>query len=142
MKILNFIFFLIIISNLSGTKVSGLIKNSTNGKYIPNANIYFSEYEVGIVSNAYGYFEIEVPQGQYTINVTNIGFRSYSSVLKIANEDISLSIDMDPVILEFGEISVEGLFSTRLGYESANIISREEIESYIVSGDKDFMQIC
>ena len=128
MKILNFIFFLIIISNLSGTKVSGSIKNSTNGNYIPNANIYFSEYEGGIISDAYGYFEIEIPQGQYTINITNIGFRPYSSILKITNENISLSIDMDPVILEFGEISVEGLFSTRLGYESANIISRDEFE--------------
>ena len=35
---------------------------------------------------------------------------------------------MDPVFLEFGEITVEGLFSTRLGYESANIISRDEFE--------------
>tara|TARA_B100002051_G_C16739729_1_gene643478 strand:+ start:1310 stop:3451 length:2142 start_codon:yes stop_codon:yes gene_type:complete len=128
MKILNFIFFLIIISNLSATKISGSIKNSANGNYIPNANIYFSEYQGGTISDAYGFFEIEVPQGQDIINIKNIGFRPYSSLLKITDEDISLSIDMDPVFLEFGEISVEGLFSTRLGYESANIISRDEFE--------------
>ena len=141
MKILNFIFFLIIISNLSATKISGSIKNSANGNYIPNANIYFSEYQGGTISDAYGFFEIEVPQGQYIINIKNIGFRPYSSLLKITDEDISLSIDMDPVFLEFGEISVEGLFSTRLGYESANIISRGEFEPSEKQSGMDMLRI-
>jgi len=129
MKQLNLVFFFIIISFSTGATISGSIKNSANLKYIPNANIYFSENEIGSVSDSYGYFEIEVPQGQYTINITNIGFRPYSSVLNIENEDISLSVDMDPVILNFGEISVEGLISTRLGFESVNIFTKDEFQS-------------
>ena len=44
--------------------------------------------------------------------------------------DIELSVNMDPAILEFGEISMEDLFSTRLGYETANVITKDEFESF------------
>ena len=126
----NLFFLFLILSSVSGTTISGSIKNSSNGKSIPNANIYFSEYEKGSISDPYGYFEIEVPQGQYTIHITNIGFKTYSSVININDGDIELNVNMDPAILEFGEISVEGLFSTRLGYESADVITKDDFESY------------
>ena len=126
----NLFFLCLILSSVSGTTISGSIKNSSNGKSIPNANIYFSEYEKGSISDPYGYFEIEVPQGQYTIHITNIGFKTYSSVININDGDIELNVNMDPAILEFGEISVEGLFSTRLGYESADVITKDDFESY------------
>ena len=124
-----FIFIcLFIISFIFGTTVSGIIKNSSNGKSIPNANIYIIEKEEGTVSDPYGYYKIDLSDGSYTINITNIGFKTYSSVININDGDIELNVNMDPAILEFGEISVEGLFSTRLGYESADVISKNVFE--------------
>ena len=79
----NLFLLFLILSSVSGTTISGSIKNSSNSKPIPNANIYFSEYEKGSISDSHGYFEIEVPQGQYTIYITNIGFKTYSSVINI-----------------------------------------------------------
>ena len=126
-----FIFIcLFIISFIFGTTVSGIIKNSSNGKSIPNANIYIIEKEEGTVSDPYGYYKIDLSDGSYTISITNIGFKTYSSVININDGDIELNVNMDPAILEFGEISVEGLFSTRLGYESADVITKNDFESY------------
>ena len=77
------VFFLLINNIIFGTVISGSIKNSLNGKSIPNANIYFSENNLGSVSDPYGNFSIELPDGKYTINVSNIGFKSHTSVVII-----------------------------------------------------------
>ena len=83
--------------------------------------------EIGRVSNSYGTFKIDVPKGQYLIQITNIGFETVSSLINVEEEDIVLDIAMEPVILELDEVSVEALFSTRLGYESAKVILKSEV---------------
>ena len=129
MKLSFFIFFFVS-SNLYSSNVSGTIKNSTNGKSIPNANIFIEELKVGGISNSYGAFEIDVPEGQYTIKITNIGFKIFSSTINVKNEDILLDVLMEPIILELDEVSVEALFSTRLGYQSADIILKSELQKF------------
>ena len=136
------VFFLLINNIIFGTVISGSIKNSLNGKSIPNANIYFSENNLGSVSDPYGNFSIELPDGKYTINVSNIGFKSHTSVVIIGVNDLEMNtINLDPMILEFGQISVEGLFSTRLGYESSDIISKDKLDSYKKSSVTDILRM-
>ena len=50
---------LFILSFTFGTAVSGIIKNSSNGKSIPNANIYIIDIEEGTVSDPYGYYNFD-----------------------------------------------------------------------------------
>ena len=47
--------------------VSGYIKDSITGKAIPNANITIRETELGIASNPYGHYEINLPIGTYIL---------------------------------------------------------------------------
>ena len=89
---LAIITFFLVSSNLYSSNVSGAITNSSNGKSIPNANIYIKELEIGSVSNSYGTFKINVPKGQYLIQITNIGFETFSSLINIEDEDIVLDI--------------------------------------------------
>ncbi len=63
------------------------------------------------------------------MNITNIGFKPYSSKFEVADQPIELDLELEPTILEFSEISVEGLFSTRLGYESVDVIRDDKIKS-------------
>ena len=118
-----------ILSFAFGGTVNGTVKNSANGKSIPNANIYIMETKQGTVTNPYGFFEIDLPNGSYTIQITNIGFKSYSSKITIIDQAIELNVELESTILEFGEISVEGIFSTRLGYESVDVLSGDQIKS-------------
>ncbi|SVC57254.1 uncharacterized protein METZ01_LOCUS310108, partial [marine metagenome] len=109
--------------------MTGTVKNNVNGKSIPNANIYIVETKQGTVTDPYGFFEIDLPNGSYTIQITNIGFKSYSSEIAVAGQPVELNVELESTILEFGEISVEGLFTTRLGYESVDVLSGEKIKS-------------
>lgn len=138
-----YLVFLLFINNIIfGTVISGSIVNSFNGKSIPNANIYFSENTLGSVSDPYGNFSVDIPEGEYTINVSNIGFKPHSSTLIIGSDEVKIDkITLDPIILEFGEISVEGLFSTRLGYESVDIIPKDKLDSYKKSSVTDVLRM-
>ena len=118
-----------ILSFLFGGALTGTVKNNANGKSIPNANIYIVETKQGRVTNPYGFFEIDLPNGSYTIQITNIGFKSYSSKFEVSDQPVELDVELESKILEFGEISVEGLFSSRLGYESVDILSGDQIKS-------------
>ena len=118
-----------ILSFTFGGALTGTVKNSANGKSIPNANIYIVETKQGTVTDPYGFFEIDLPNGSYTIQITNIGFKSYSSEIAVAGQPVELNVELESTILEFGEISVEGLFTTRLGYESVDVLSGEKIKS-------------
>ncbi|SVB27068.1 uncharacterized protein METZ01_LOCUS179922, partial [marine metagenome] len=87
--VFRFLFILSLIHIVSfGKTVAGTVKNATNGKSIPNANIYIVELKQGRITNPYGYFEIELPKGSYTIHITNIGFKSYSSKFEVADQPI------------------------------------------------------
>ena len=118
-----------ILSFAFGGALTGTVKNNANGKSIPNANIYIVETKQGTVTDPYGFFEIDLPNGTYTIQITNIGFKSYSSEIAVAGQPVELNVELESTILEFGEISVEGLFTTRLGYESVDVLSGDQIKS-------------
>jgi len=120
---------LFILSLAFCSALTGTVKNNANGKSIPNANIYIVETKQGRVTNPFGFFEIDLPNGSYTIQITNIGFKSYSSKFEVSDQPVELDVELESKILEFGEISVEGLFSSRLGYESVDILSGDQIKS-------------
>ena len=128
-------FILIIILTLPrATTVSGHVRDSVTKKSIPNANIYIMETGQGMASDPYGYFELEIPNGAFTLVTSVIGFKTDSREIIIKNEnDIKLIIGLQTEILEYSELRVRGLFNTRLGYESVDVINSDEIIS--VSSD-------
>ena len=58
-----------------------------------------------------------------------IGFETDKREIIIENENIELGIYLQTAILEFSEIKVKGLFSSRLGYESIDIVDAKEIQT-------------
>ena len=124
-----FLFYSFILTISVGETISGTVKNDANGKSIPNANIYIVETKQGIVTDPYGFFEIDLPSGSYTIQITNIGFKTYSAEITVTDQPVKLNVELESTILEFSEISVEGLFTTRLGYESVDVLSGDQIKS-------------
>lgn len=124
-------FILIIMHTLpQATTVSGHIRDSLTKKPIPNANVYIMETGQGMASDLYGFFELEIPNGVFTLVTSVIGFRNDSREIIIKDEnDIELIIDLQTEILEYSELRVRGLFNTRLGYESVDVISSNEIIS-------------
>ena len=128
MKI-NFFFVLLIISLSQAATLSGYIKNLKNEKSIPNANIFVEEINIGTSSDPYGYFKVNLENGNYILKTSVIGFETDVKEIKIDNSDLILEIYLNETILEFSEVRVKGLFESRMGYESIELINSKEIQS-------------
>ena len=125
-----YIFILLIHFTQSwATTISGFVKDSDTDKSIPNANIFIKETGQGTISNPYGYFEMEMVPGDYTLTTSVIGFETDTREIMVTDEVLELEVHIETTILELSKIQVEGLFTTRLGYESVDVIYNEKIKS-------------
>ena len=122
-------FTLLIVLTVSwATTVSGYVRDSVAGKSIPNANVYIRETGQGTASSPYGYFELNLSNGTFTLETSVIGFKTDSREIIIDKNNIELNIDLQTAILEFSEVQVRELFTTRLGYESVDVINSDKIK--------------
>ena len=120
---------LIVLAVPRSTTISGYVRDSVTEKFIPNANVYIRETGQGIASNPYGYFELNLSNGTFTMETSVIGFKTDTREIIIDENNVELNIDLQTAILEFREVQVRGIFSTRLGYESVDVIDSDKIES-------------
>jgi len=121
--------FIFILTASWATTLTGHVKNNVTGKSIPNANIIIREIDQGTASNPYGYFELNLSKGTYTLETSVLGFKTDSREIIIDENNIELNINLQTAILEFSEIQVQGLFTTRLGSESVDVINSDKIKS-------------
>jgi outer membrane cobalamin receptor len=121
--------FIFILTASWATTLTGHVKNNVTGKSIPNANIIIREIDQGTASNPYGYFELNLSKGTYTLETSVLGFKTDSREIIIDENNIELNIDLQTAMLEFREIQVQGLFTTRLGSESVDVINSDKIKS-------------
>ncbi len=54
--------------------LSGTIKDSKTNESIIGVNVYIPEIKAGISTNEYGFYSITIPKGNYTLQVTYIGY--------------------------------------------------------------------
>ena len=125
---LTFILLIVLTASWAAT-VSGYVKDSVTEKSIPNANVYIRETGQGTASNPYGYFELNLSKGTFTLETSVIGFKTDSREIIIDKNNIELNIDLQTAILEFSEVQVRELFTARLGYESVDVINSDKIKS-------------
>lgn len=94
--------FLLSFTQVQGQKkvsISGFVKDGTSGEDLIGANVYIKELEVGVATNAYGFYSISIPPGNYTIVVSYLGYES-------ATEEIELSADVKKNY-EISEIGIQ-----------------------------------
>jgi outer membrane receptor for ferrienterochelin and colicins len=111
-----------------GVTLSGRITNGENEKALPNVNIFVQPDGYGSISSPYGEYKIELQPGEYSVNFSIIGFEKITHEVWIEESPMELNVRMSPSVLEFDEIQVEGIFSTRLGFESVDILDKKKID--------------
>ena len=81
---------LLFISNIAFTQntIFGTITDRANGEALPGANIILAQTNLGAAADGEGYFEIKnVPNGEYEIKVSFIGYETYESTLNVFDID-------------------------------------------------------
>ena len=123
--------------------ISGFIRDAKTGESITGAIIYPKEQpNLGISSNAYGYFSLTLPAAGYTIIVQYLGYKTKAISLDL-KENVTLNFDMEEESIALKEITVTGERNNN-NTGSNELISKinvKEIQNIpVILGEKDILK--
>ena len=87
--------------------LSGTITIKTNTETITGASIFIPEAKVSTATNAYGFYSITLPKGEYTIVISCVGFENIEEQISLAvntRKDFSMlekSKTLDEVVIKY-----------------------------------------
>ena len=87
--------------------ISGYLKNKASGEVLIGANIYPQGAMTGTTTNAYGYYSLSIPAGQYQMNYSFIGYQPVIRNLELKGNQ-KISIELEETRLEIPTVEING----------------------------------
>jgi hypothetical protein len=134
-----FLFFLILLFSFSSARsdelfekyaISGYITDASNGEALIGATIYVNEIRGGSVTNAYGFYSVSLPPGEYTLEFRYVGYTTVTRRIDL-EKNVELNIELEEVKEELEEVVIraEGMSSDVSSVEmSVNKLDIKTIE--------------
>ncbi len=123
--------------------LNGKIKSAADGEYLPGATVYIRELQAGVAANAYGFYSITVPPGEYTLVYSFVGYQALEQTVKIV-ANLSMDIELPERTERLDEIVVlaekenENIINTRL---SSHRIEMQQLRSMpVLGGEVDVLK--
>ena len=90
---------------VAGQTLSGRITD-TKGQAIPRATIYIKEISHGIIADENGEFRTTLEKGNYTLEVSSLGFEKKTVSVLITEEGAKMVIELTEKLYELNEVIV------------------------------------
>ena len=97
--------------------LSGTITEQGSGETLPGVVIYCSELNLGTSSNAYGFYSLTIPQGNWQVSIRLIGYQT-STVALSGSSSIRKDISLAKEEVTLGEVTVSGERNESVAEES------------------------
>lgn len=85
--------------------ISGYIRDASNGEDLIGATVYVEQLKTGTISNAFGFYALNIKPGFYTITVKFLGYQTQQITLS-ADSKITYNFRLEPSSETIGEIVV------------------------------------
>lgn len=110
-----------------GQTVSGVVTDANTDEGIPGANIVVQGTTVGTTTDIDGYYELEVPSVEDTLQVSYVGYRSEEVPID-GREEIDIALEEDVVMGEELVVVGYGVQSRETATGSVSAVSGSDIE--------------
>ncbi|WP_431609170.1 TonB-dependent receptor [Chryseobacterium sp. 'Rf worker isolate 10'] len=127
--------------------VSGTVKDKKNGELLIGVSVKVSEDpSINVVANEYGFYSLSLPEGNYTIIISNPGYQDFEQQIKV-DQNIKLDLPLFPAettAKAIDEVVITGikkdknLTSAQMGAETLSIKNIEKLP--VLFGEKDVMK--
>lgn len=124
--------------------ISGTIKDKETGETMIGVTIYPLELSgVGAICNEYGFYSLTLPQGEYHIVYTFIGYKT-DTVLVNLNANVKLDRALSEEVLEMQEVVVtaeredDNITKAEIGVEKLDV--KEVAKLPVIFGEKDVLK--
>lgn len=123
--------------------ISGHVKDGSSGEELMFATVYVQELEKGVTTNTYGFYSLTLPEGDYTIKYTYVGFETQVKKISLT-EDKTVDVELGTGAKELEVVDVTGkkdnenIKDPKMG----NIkLEMEELEKIpVIFGEKDVIK--
>lgn len=85
--------------------ISGYITDKNSGETIVGANVYCPELKIGVTSNSYGFYSLTLPENNYTILFSFIGYEIQKKDINLI-QNISHNIDFEFSSVNINEVII------------------------------------
>lgn len=87
--------------------LSGTVRNGSNGELLIGATVYCPEIQSGTVTNYHGFYSLSLPQGEYSIRFSYIGFSVVEKKI-VLQANLKMDIDLQPLEEQLDEVVITG----------------------------------
>ena len=86
--------------------ISGYVTDSKNGELLDGVTIIDTNHKTGSSTNAYGFYSITIPAGDYELQYSYIG---YQTIFRkgVTDKNLTLAIALTSVEMKLGEVVIE-----------------------------------
>ena len=75
--------------------ISGFVKEKSSAEELIGANVVSESLRIGVTTNVYGFYSINLPEGNYKIPYSYVGYQDKVVEFALSNS-IRLDVEMDP----------------------------------------------
>ncbi len=120
----------------SGTTLYGYLKDSGSGEPLIGATIYAPKLGNGTITNTYGFYSLTIPEGNYTIEFSYIGYATIARDIELfTNQRYDLELDEESVQIAEVEIRAKSrdhnVTSTELGVNKLDIKTIQKMPAFM-----------
>ena len=144
----HLLFLLLVLTNLSlfgqtTFTLNGTIRDASSNETLNGVNVIINELQTGTVTNTYGFYSISIPEGNYTITLSYLGYNTTSQNISITTKttlNFSLtesSETLDTVVIK-EDVERTNIRSPQMSVNSLSIKTIKQIP--VVLGEPDIIK--
>jgi len=85
--------------------IIGKITDKSNGESLVGATIFITELKTGSVSDAYGHYSLTLPEGNYTLDFSYIGYVGQRKAISLTS-NLTINVELHPSEQNLPEVEV------------------------------------
>ncbi|MGB7393823.1 MAG: TonB-dependent receptor [Pricia sp.] len=123
--------------------ISGTISEAASNETLIGVTVAVPELRTGVTTNEYGFYSITLPEGEYTLQVSYLGFQDVSQPISLS-QNLKFNIKMEEAAEELEEVVVTDdieKLDIRKPQMSVNTLSVETIKKIpVILGEADVIK--
>jgi hypothetical protein len=124
--------------------ISGIIKDASTGETLIGATVIIKELpQTGAAGNAYGFYSLSAPEGDYTLIYSFVGYTPISQAVSL-HKDVNINIslnsknDLQEVVISNKKPNNDNVVSAQMGVEKLDMQQVNNVP--VIFGEKDILK--
>lgn len=124
--------------------ISGTIKDAQTGETLIGATLRIKELpQIATSTNAYGFYSLSAPEGNYTLLFSYIGYAPFSRTItltqsQVVNQSLSSKTELNEVVINANKRNNDNVSSPQMGLEKINMAQINNVP--VLMGEKDILK--